>query len=184
VSGETSDSPLPLALSKINGESDVWLKIFIIVGLSGLIASFHGLLLAAGRSTFEMGRTKQLPAFLGRVSEKFKTPANSLLVNMVIGMIALLTGKTAIIITISVFGALTLYIISMISVFALRKKYPELHRPFKTPLYPAMPVITLVIAVISLAAMCIYNWQMAIAYFLILFLALVIFKILNSGRHE
>ncbi len=183
-SGETSDSPLPLALSKINGESDVWLKTFIIVGLSGLIASFHGLLLAAGRSTFEMGRTKQLPAFLGRVSEKFKTPANSLLVNMVIGMIALLTGKTAIIITISVFGALTLYIISMISVFALRKKYPELHRPFKTPLYPAMPFITLVIAVISLAAMCIYNWQMAIAYFVILFLALVVFKILNPGRHE
>jgi ethanolamine permease len=184
VSGETTDSPLPLALSKIKSEDVVMTKMFTLVGLSGLIASFHGLLLAAGRSTFEMGRTKQLPFFLGKVSKKFKTPAHALLINMIIGMIALLTGRTTDIITISVFGALTLYIISMISLFALRKKHPELHRPFRVPLYPLFPFITLVIAVISLAAMCIYNFSMAIAYFLLLAIAFVLYKIFRPNENE
>lgn len=181
VDGETSDSPLPLALTKIKGEGDISVKIFILVGLSGLIASFHGLLLAAGRSTFEMGRTKQLPGFMGKISKRFKTPANALIINMLIGMLALLTGKTGEIITISVFGALTLYIISMISLFRLRKSHPELHRPFKVPFYPLFPFITLVIAVISLIAMCVYNFNMACIYFLILAIAFILFKIFKPS---
>jgi len=176
-SGDASDSPLPLALTTIKGTSDFLLKIFIVVGLCGLIASFHGLILAAGRSTFEMGRTKNLPSFLGKISGNFQTPAIALIANMVIGMLALLSERTASIITISVFGALSLYIVSMISLFALRKKQPELHRPFKTPVYPLFPLITLIIAGISLIAMCIYNPTMAITYFLILAIAFILFKI-------
>ena len=49
--------------------------------------------------------------------------------NMVLGMIALISGKTAEIITLSVFGALTLYILSMISMLRLRKNEPGLERP-------------------------------------------------------
>ena len=184
VSGETSDSPLPLALSGIKGEDVVMTKVFILVGLSGLIASFHGLLLAAGRSTFEMGRTKQLPYFLGKISRRFQTPSNALIINMLIGIVALITGRTTDIITISVFGALTLYIISMISLFALRKKHPELHRPFRVPFYPLFPFITLVIAVISLAAMCIYNSSMALAYFLLLVIMFILYKIFKPLEDE
>jgi ethanolamine permease len=182
INGDTSDSPLPLALTHIKGTSVFLSQLFIIVGLCGLIASFHGLILAAGRSTFEMGRTKHLPSFLGIISKKFKTPATALIINMLIGMLALLTGETAAIITISVFGALSLYIISMISLLALRKKQPELHRPYKTPIYPAFPLITLIIAGISLVAMCIYNSSMAITYFLILAIAFILFKIFNVSE--
>ena len=180
--GQTSDSPLPLALTKIKNENDTLLKIFIVVGLFGLVASFHGLILAAGRSTFEMGRNRQLPHFLGKVSPRFQTPAIALSVNMVIGMLALITGETAAIITISVFGALSLYIISMISLFALRKKQPHLHRPFKTPVYPAFPLITLIIAAISLIAMCVYNPALAVIYFFILIIAFILFKIFASSK--
>jgi len=175
---------LTLALTASKGSNKLLLNIFILVGLCGLIASFHGLILAAGRSTFEMGRTKHLPSFLGVVSKKFKTPAVALLVNMLIGMVALLTGETAAIITISVFGALTLYIISVISLFMLRSKQPELHRPFKTPVYPVFPLITLVIAGVSLVAMCIYNSAMAITYFLILIIAFILFKIFSFTNEQ
>ena len=178
--GNVSNSPLPLALGKVVGSNDVFYHLLITVGLFGLIASFHGLILAAGRASFEFGRVRFAPAFLGKIHPKFKTPANALLVNMGIGIIALLTGETEAIITISVFGAITLYILSMIALLRLRKSEPELERPFKAPLYPLMPVVALVIGIISLIAMCVYNIKLAAIYFLIMGISFGLFKIFSD----
>jgi len=166
--GSTSDSPLPLALSHIVGSNHVLYHLLIMIGLFGLVASFHGIILAAGRSCFEFGRVRYAPPFLGKIHPRFRTPSNALLINMGIGIIALLTGKTGEIITISVFGALTLYIVSMIAFLRLRKKEPDLERPFKVPAYPFFPVIALVIASFSFVAMTIFNIELAGIYFLIL----------------
>ena len=178
--GTTSDSPLPLALNKIVGGNNLLYHFIITIGLFGLIASFHGIILAAGRSSFEFGRVKMAPAFLGKIHTRFQTPANALLINMIIGIVALLTGKTAEIITISVFGALTLYIISMMALLQLRKKEPGLERPFKVPMYPAFPVIALIIAIVSLIAMTIYNFKLALIYFLLMGICYAAFKIFGE----
>lgn len=175
--GTTSDSPLPLALSHIVGANHVMYHLLITIGLFGLVASFHGLILAAGRSTFEFGRVRFAPAFLGNIHSRFQTPSNALLVNMVIGIIALLTGKTAEIITISVFGALTLYIVSMIAMLRLRKNEPELPRPFKVPMYPLFPTVALFIGVFSFVAMTVYNFKLALIYFLIVGVCYGMFKL-------
>ncbi|PSL43925.1 ethanolamine permease [Chitinophaga niastensis] len=180
ISGEPSDSPLPLALAKITGSDTLMYHLLITVGLFGLIASFHGLILAAGRSTYEMGRTRNMPSFFGHISSRFHTPVNALLGNMVIGLLALLSGRTAEIITISVLGALTLYIISMVSLITLRKKQPDLHRPFRVPVYPLFPVVVLIIATISLMAMFVYNVKLSLIYIGILILSYCLFKIFNA----
>lgn len=177
--GSQSDSPLPLALAFIQGNSSFLLNAFIGISLFGLVASFNGIMLAAGRSTFEFGRVKFAPAFLGRVHSKFRTPSNALVFNMAIGIIALLTGKTAEIITIAVFGALSLYIISMLALLQLRKKEPDLHRPFKVPLYPIFPITALAISVVSLIALTIYNFYLALIYFLIVGVSFGIFKLVK-----
>jgi ethanolamine permease len=169
-STEPSDSPLPLALAKIVGESNILYHTLITVGLFGLVASFHGIILAAGRSTLELGRERYISPFVGKVNAKTKTPINALIVNMGIGILALLTGKTGEIITIACFGALTLYIVSMIAFFALRKNHPDLERPFRVPLFPYFPAIALVIAVVAMIAMSIYNQKLMVIY-----LALVAF---------
>jgi len=174
--GTTSDSPLPLALSHIVGSGSVLYHLLITIGLLGLVASFHGIILAAGRSVFEFGRVKFAPAFIGRIHPKFKTPSNALLINMVIGIIALLTGKTFEIITISVFGALTLYIISMVSLLQLRRKESQLPRPFKVPMYPLFPVTALVIAIVSFVAMTIFNFELALVYFVLMGICYAAFK--------
>ena len=96
---------------------------------------------------------------------------------MFIGIIALFTGQTGEIITIACFGALSLYIISMISMLALRKKEPDLERPFKVPLYPFAPIIALIIASIAFIAMTIYNQKLALIYFGILALSFLWFKL-------
>lgn len=178
--GTVSDSPLPLALAQVVDANSVSFRFLLVVGLFGLIASFHGLILAAGRSTYEFGRVGYAPAFLGKVHPKFKTPANALLVNMGLGILALLTGKTGDIITIAVFGALTLYIISMLSLVQLREKEPHLVRPFRVPLYPIFPFVALTIASFSFVAVAIFNLKLAGLYFLIIGVSYGIFKGWNS----
>ncbi len=174
-----SDSPLPMAMARI---TDGFLyKAVIFVGLFGLVASFHGLMLAGGRSTYEFGRAGYAPSFLGRLNQRFQTPANALTINMVLGIAALLTGKTGEIITIAVFGALTLYIVSMLSMIKLRGAEPQLHRPFLSPGYPYFPVIALVIASACLVAMSIYNFALSIIYVGILLGTFVVYKVVKSS---
>lgn len=176
-STEPSDSPLPMAMALIVGNDHILYQLLTFIALFGLVASFNGIILAAGRSTFEFGRVGYAPRSFGRVHAKFKTPANALIFNMAIGIIALLTGKTGEIITIAVFGALVLYILSMVSFFALRKKEPDMERPFKVPLFPLFPGTALVIAVIALVAMVIYNFLLALIFFAMLIGAYIFFRL-------
>src|SRR5450432_132215 len=178
--GSASDSPLPMAMALVTGNNHLLYHLLITVGLFGLIASFHGLILAAGRSTYEFGKVKFAPSYLGKIHPKFNTPAPALLTNSVLGMIALLSGKTAEIITISVFGALTLYILSMISLLRLRKKEPLLERPFKVPFYPVFPVVALVIAGISMAAMTVFNIELSLLYITGMVISYGLFKLFTK----
>ncbi|HZZ74644.1 MAG TPA: amino acid permease, partial [Puia sp.] len=82
--GSASDSPLPLALAQITGNNHLLYHLLITIGLFGLIASFHGLILAAGRSTYEFGKVNYAPAILGKIHPMFKTPSNALIANMII----------------------------------------------------------------------------------------------------
>ena len=164
AAGQPSDSPLPLALGKLLGEGSTLYTLVIVFGLFGLVASFHGLLLAAGRSTYEFCRMGNGPAWLGRVQPRYRTPANALLVNMLIGMVALATQSTAEIIILSAFGALTMYSLSVLSFFRLRQREPELERPFRTPGYPLVPSLALLIALGSLVALAVFNPQSALLF--------------------
>ncbi|EPR43713.1 ethanolamine transporter [Desulfovibrio sp. X2] len=175
-----SDSPLPLALGHIVGDNHLLYHLLIFVGLFGLVASFHGIILAAGRAVLEMGRVGYMAPVLGKVSKRFKTPANALIANMVVGIVALLTGKTGDIITLSCFGALTLYVISLVTYFALRRNAPEMHRPFKAPLYPLSPAVGLIIAVVALVAVTVYNLKLALIYGAILAVTFAYFKLFTK----
>jgi ethanolamine permease len=179
-----SDSPLPLALSRITGAGGWMYHLLITIGLMGLVASFHGIILAASRATFEFGRVRYIPAAFGKVHARFRTPVHALLANMCIGIIALLTGRTGEIITISCFGALSLYILAMVTLLVLRRKEPGLERPFKVPLYPYFPIIALVIAVVALVAMITLNIKLSLIYFSILLLGYIWFHFFTKRTDD
>lgn len=183
-SNVASDSPLPLALGQIVERSHVFYKLLIGIGLLGLIASFHGIILAGGRAIMEFGRVGYAPKYLGNIHRKFKTPANALLVNMLVGIIALFTGKTAEIITIACFGALTLYIVSMLAYLQLKKHQPEMERPFKAPLYPLFPLTALIIASIALIAISYYNPFTAVVFFALVGLSYLYFVMFLNKKME
>ncbi len=153
----TSDSPLPLALARVVGGDHPLYHLLVTVGLFGLVASFHGIILVAGRAAMALGRVGYLPAAVGRVHPTRKTPVAALALNMCVGLAALATGKTGEIITLSVFGALTLYALSSLSLLRLRAREPELARPYRAPLYPLLPLVALALSLLCLGALAVYH---------------------------
>lgn len=178
----TIDYPLPESIGIVLGKHNSLTKLFAGIGLFGLIASFHSIIMTYSRQIFSMARAKYLPSFLSALHPKFHTPSWALVVGGIVGIIAILSGKTNELIVFSVLGAVVMYVISMISLFVLRKKEPGLERPFVAPLYPYFPVIALAISVICLIAIIYYNWKLSIIFFAILLLLIILFVTL--GKHK
>lgn len=151
------DFPLPIALAQVFGEKSVVVLLVNFIGLFGLIASLHGIIVGYSRQTYAMARTGYLPRFLAQVNEKYHTPHWALLVPGLIGIGAVLTGLTAVVITISVFGAVALYLISLVSFFILRQKEPNLKRPFKVSYGPLVGGISMIAGLFCLYSVIVYN---------------------------
>ncbi|MBE9583751.1 ethanolamine permease [Mucilaginibacter sp. JRF] len=176
------DYPLPEAIAIVLGRSSGWTKIFASIGLFGLIASFHGTILASSRQVFAMARSGYLPKRLSVVNAKFKTPHWAIVAGGVVSFIALMTGTTSQIIILSVMGAVLMYMMSMVSLFILRKKEPELERPFKSPVYPLFPAIALVISTLCLLTIMYFNLMISLIFIAGLLLSILIF--IAMGKHK
>lgn len=176
------DYPLPEAIGIVLGKANGLTKIFASIGLFGLIASFHGTILASSRQVYAMARSTYLPGFLSIVNHRFKTPHWAVIAGGVVSFIALYTGTTAQIIIISVMGAVLMYMLSMISLFVLRKKEPDLERPFASPFYPYFPAVALILSAICLVAIIYYNWLLSLIFLGGLIAAVLIFVLM--GKHK
>jgi ethanolamine permease len=176
------DYPLPEAIAIVLGKGNGLTKVFASIGLFGLIASFHGTILASSRQVFAMARSGYLPRVLSGLNARFKTPHWALLAGGVVSFIALYTGTTAQIIIISVMGALLMYVMSMISLFILRAKEPELERPFISPFYPYFPAVALILSGVSLGAIIYYNPMLSLYFAGGIAAAIVIFILM--GKHK
>ena len=64
---------------------------------------------------------------------------------------------TAAMITMAVFGAIVMYLMSMLSLFKLRRTAPDMERSFRAPGYPIIPGIALVLSLVCLIAMLWFN---------------------------
>ena len=176
------DYPLPEAVGIALGRDSDLTKLFAGIGLFGLIASYHSIIITYSRQLFSLAREQYLPSFLARLNPRFQTPHRALIVGGIIGIIAIVSGKTNELIIFSVLGAIVMYIISMVSLFVLRKKEPTLERPFKAPLYPYFPIIALVLSTVCLVAIVYYNPLLSIIFFASLVLLLLLFVTL--GKHK
>ena len=160
------NDPLPQAMKSIVGENSGWLHMLVWLGLFGLVASFHGIILGYSRQIFALAREAYLPAYFAKVHPRFKTPHRAILAGGVVGIAAIYSDElikiggltlTANIVTMAVFGAILMYIISMLSLFRLRRTEPDMARPFRTPFYPYFPAFALLGACICMVTMIYYN---------------------------
>lgn len=160
------NDPLPQAMKTIVGENSGWLHMLVWLGLFGLVASFHGIIIGYSRQIFALSRAGFLPAMLGRVHPTRHTPHIAILAGGVVGIAAIFSDElikiggqtlTANIVTMSVFGAIVMYIMSMASLFKLRVSEPGLERPFSAPVFPVFPAFALAAAVLCLLTMAWFN---------------------------
>jgi ethanolamine permease len=163
-----SDAPLPLALGQIVSRDSPLYTLLLGIGMLGLVASFHGILLASARATMALGQAGYAPAIVGSIHERSGTPRVALVVNMALGSLAILSGRTGDIITLSVLGALLMYVLAMSALFRLRRREPELARPFRTPWYPLLPGASLAVALVCLAAVAWTAQTMALIFVVLL----------------
>lgn len=153
------DYPLPESIGIVLGRTNPLTKLFASVGLFGLIASFHGIIISYSRQLFALARSGYLPGSLAQISKKRKVPYLALLMGGALGIVALTLLDTSKLVILSTIGAVVVYVVSMLTLFVLRKAQPAMKRPFKAPFYPYFPAIALLLAVIALGAMIyVYPW--------------------------
>ncbi|TCP31241.1 ethanolamine:proton symporter (EAT family) [Scopulibacillus darangshiensis] len=154
--GKPSDNPLPEALTSVYGDSSILPKLVAFIGLAGLIASLHGIIIGYSRQTFALSRAGYLPKFLSKLSKRH-VPTWGLVVPGAIGVIAAANATFASqLIILAVFGAAMMYCLTLVSLFILRRKEPNLNRPFKVS-YPWVPGIAIVMGAISLFCVVYYS---------------------------
>lgn len=154
--GVSADYPLPQSLASVYGEGSFIPSAVAIIGLFGLIASLHGIIIGYSRQTYALAREGYIPQSLAKLNKK-GVPVWGLLIPGAIGVICAGSATFAnALIVLAVFGAVVMYCISMVSLFVLRKKEPDLERPFKV-MYPIVPGIALVLGILCLYSVIKYS---------------------------
>jgi ethanolamine permease len=178
---QDSDNPLPLAIESAYGGSNALGSFVNIAGLAGLVASFFSIIFAYSRQIFALSRAGYLPRLLSITGGR-RTPWVALIVPGVIGFVLSITGDGARLLNVAVFGATISYALMMLAHIVLRRREPDLERPYRTPGGVATSGVALVLAVLAVIATFIVDVRAA-------FIALVVYALflayfgLYSRRH-
>jgi ethanolamine permease len=141
----------PVDALSVAGASDGLTRVVNYAGLFGLVASFFSIIYAYSRQTFALSRAGYLPRALS-VTNGRKAPVLALLVPGAIGFVLSLTGQGAMLLNMAVFGATVSYVLMMVSHIVLRRREPDLPRPYRTPGGVATTGVALVLAAAAVVA--------------------------------
>ncbi|ALE73909.1 amino acid permease [Pseudonocardia sp. EC080610-09] len=135
-------APLAAAFSSVGLQ---WIGALIAIGaVTGLTSVMMVELVTIGRIGFAMGRDGLLPESIGTAHPRWGTPHRMTIIGgAVCAVIAAFTPITALADMVSI-GALSAMIIVAIAVPVLRRRRPDLDRPFRVPFSPVVPAITAV----------------------------------------
>jgi len=121
---------------------------FIAVGVMiSSFASLNGSILAGSRIPYATAREGLFPAQLAKVHPRFHTPAAALVGQAIIGGLFALTGEYESLSTKVIFSEFLFYALCTAGVFVLRRREPDLPRPYRTWGYPLVPAIFVILAV-------------------------------------
>lgn len=171
-----SGNPLVEAL----GEG-TWATVVNYIGLAGLIASFFSIIYAYSRQLFALSRAGYLPTVLS-VTNSRKAPMLALIVPGVIGFALSLTGQGALLLNMAVFGAALSYVLMMVSHIVLRRREPDMHRPYRTPGGVVTTGFALVVAVLAVIATFLVDHVAALCCLLVFALFMAYFGLYS--RHK
>jgi len=106
----------------------------------------NGLSLAGARVYYAMSRDGLFFKSVGKLNEKYKTPANGLIFQACWTALLCISGSYSQLLDYIIFAALVFYMLTIVGLFVLRVKQPNASRPYKALGYPVLPAIYILMA--------------------------------------
>jgi APA family basic amino acid/polyamine antiporter len=157
----------PVALG-IDATGVSWGSLLVKIGaVFGLGTVMLVMLLGQSRVFFSMSRDGLLPKWASAIHPKFRTPwISTITVGVVVAMLPafLPVDRLAELVNI---GTLLAFVIVCAGVWVLRVRHPDLHRPFKTPLVPLVPILGMVTALYLMTNLPLITWTVMVVWLLI-----------------
>ena len=139
------------------------------------------MLIVTSRMMYGMARDKALPNGLGKISPKFRTPSLAVLLTMCFTIVPIFIGNISLVAHATVFGVLLNFIFVNISLLVLRKRQPDIERPFKLkPSIKGLPIISLIGAIICVALLFTFNLETLVIQVVIIIVGIIIFYVMKS----
>ena len=121
--------------------------IVTLIILISLIGANNGFVLTSARINYAMAKDKLFFYQASQIHPRFKSPANALIIQCVWASLLTFTGTFNQLITYIIFASWIFYGMSAGAVIILRNKKPDMERPYKTPVYPWIPIIFILFAI-------------------------------------
>lgn len=104
-------------------------------GLAGIITSWNAFIIGGSRAIYALARARLLPAFLGELHPRYHTPVNAILLIGLLSIIGPFFGRPALVWAVDAggLGIVIAYSMVALSFLVLRRKEPELARPYRVP---------------------------------------------------
>jgi basic amino acid/polyamine antiporter, APA family len=176
VSYTALNVPDPVAVGvNAMGPGMFWLRPIVkIAAIAGLSSVVLVLLMGQPRIFFSMARDGLLPPVFSKVHPKFKTPYISTILTGCVAIVLAGILPISILGELVSIGTLLAFAIVCVSILILRKKRPELPRPFRTPFVPVVPILGAAICIIQMVSLPWQTWTRLLLWmalgFLIFFL--------------
>jgi APA family basic amino acid/polyamine antiporter len=106
----------------------------------------NGLILSGARVYYAMAKDGLFFRGVARLHPGYKTPAISLMVQMVWTCVLCISGSYGQLLDYIIFAVLVFYVLTIFGLFVLRRTHPEAERPYKAIGYPILPAIYIVMA--------------------------------------
>ncbi|MDP9055574.1 MAG: amino acid permease [Acidobacteriota bacterium] len=119
-----------------------------LAAMISIFAALNGSILTGARVPYAAARDGLFFRSAARIHPAFHTPAVSILMLSAWSSVLVISGKYEELFDFVIFGSWILYGMATASVFVLRRKRPDLPRPYKTFGYPAVPLLFLMGAII------------------------------------
>ena len=175
----TSEAPLKDVATEILGPGGG-----IIMSSIALFATANTvliMLMVTSRMMYGMARDKALPKGLSKISPKHRTPIVAVLLTTGFTLIPIFFGDISLIAHATVFGVLINFFLVNISLIVLRRKKPELERPFKLkPSFKGVPIIALGGSIVSIALLFTFDWVILLIQVIIVLIGIVVFYAMRS----
>ncbi len=120
--------------------------------LISIFAALNGSILSGSRVPYAMARDGLFFKTAAVVHPKFKTPGNSMILLCAWSCIVVLSGWFDDLYNFVIFGSWILYLLTTLSVFVLRRRRPDLERPYRVIGYPVVPVLFVGVAALLLVS--------------------------------